>query len=173
MGAEVRDLERLAAVTRAARRLELEPFLQPVIAAAGDRTGSEGAAILEFDKRGKLRRFLAVPPAHRDARRRPPFPIDESVEGLAIKQCEPLRIPDDKTDTGLRTSAALNLTSITRCLLGLALMGNVPVVLEAVNQNQPDYTEEDVTILETLAGMACLAELPELDRNATCDGLME
>jgi hypothetical protein len=145
MDAEIRDLERSGAVTRAARCLELEPFLQPVIAADSELPGSEGAAILEFDERGKSLRFLAVPRADPDARHRPPIPIDESFEGPAIKRSEPLPIPDHKTDTSLRTSA------------GVTLMRDMPGVLEAVNKNQPDYTEEDVTILETLASMAALA----------------
>jgi signal transduction histidine kinase len=61
----------------------------------------------------------------------------------------------------------------------LMLMGKAIGMLEAVNKNPPHYTEEDVTVLETLAGYAALAmdrdtlhrrvdaslaELAELDR---------
>src|SRR5512146_835891 len=111
MSDDLHDLERLAMVTRAARGLELEPFLQTVIAAASDLTHSEVAAILEFDERGKSLRFLAAPPSHLDARYGPPIPIDESAAGWAIKNCEPLRIPDKKTDSSLLAGADLTLTS--------------------------------------------------------------
>jgi signal transduction histidine kinase len=161
---ELRDLERLAAVTRAARSLELEPYLQTVIAAASDLTGSEVAAILELDERGKSLRFLAVPPAHPDARQGPPIPMDESAAGWAIQQCKSLRLPDPATDSSLLSGADLTLTSQTHSLLvvPLVLTGKVLGALEAVNKNHADYTEEDVIILETLAALAAL----EMDRNS-------
>src|SRR5512140_504463 len=93
---EVRDLDRLASVTRAARNLELEPLLQEVIAAASELTGSEVAAILEFDERGKSLRFLAVPPAYLDARRPAHIPITDSVAGLATQQSASVRNPGQK-----------------------------------------------------------------------------
>lgn len=181
MSDATRDLERLAAVARAARDLELEPFLQTVIAAASELTGSEVAAILEFDERDKWLRFLAVPPASLDARRRPPIPIDQSMAGAAIQRCEPIRYPDQTAAPSLLAGADLALTSNARSLLvvPLVVVGRVLGVLEAVNKDGADYTEEDVIILETLAGMAALAmersslkyrvdaslaELSELDR---------
>ena len=99
MNDELRDLERLAEVTRAASRLELEPYLQMVIAAASELTGSEVAAVLEFDERGKSLRFLAVPPAYLAARHSPPIPVDESAAAWAIKHCAPLRIPNPGTES--------------------------------------------------------------------------
>ncbi len=178
---ELRDLERLAEITCSASSLELEPYLQTVLSAASELTGSEVAAILEFDERGKSLRFLAVPPAHLDARQGPPIPLDESAAGWAIKQCKPLRIPRREADAGLLAGADLTLASPTRSALvvPLMLMGKALGALEAVNKTDADYTEEDVFILETLASLAALAinrnslkhhmdaslsELSELDR---------
>ena len=175
------DLERLAAITRAACNLDFEPLLQLVITAAMELTGSEAAAILEFDERGKSLRFMAVPPAHQDVRRNPPIPLRESAAGRAILDRAPLRIADDGTEASLFSSADLKLTSKTHSLLAvpLALTDKVLGVLEAVNKNKAHYTEEDVTILETLAAVvapamdrqalkyrmeASFAELAELDR---------
>ena len=98
---DVRTLDRLASVTRAARSLELEPLLQEVIAAASELTGSEVAAILEFDERGKSLRFLAVPPVYLDARRPAPIPLTGSVAGLAIQQCASIRLPDQKQGSSM------------------------------------------------------------------------
>jgi signal transduction histidine kinase len=160
----VPGVERLAAVTRAASRLELEPLLQTVTDAAGDLTGSEAAAILEFDERGRSLRFLIVPPECHAARQLAPIPLEQSAAGLAIQNGEPLRIPGDAVDPGFLARPDLALTSTTRSLLVVPLIaaGRMIGVLEAVNKNASDYTEEDVTILETLAAVAALA----MDRGA-------
>ncbi len=173
--------ERLAAVTRAASNLELEPFLQMVVATAGECTGSEVAAILEFDERGKSLRYLAVPPAYESARRGPPIPLDQCAAAAAIQERRPFQFPDGATDSSILDSADLKLTPSTRSVLvmPLVLAGRVLGVLEAANKNQAHYTEEDVTFVETLAPLAALAmqhadlshrleaslsELAELDR---------
>jgi signal transduction histidine kinase len=174
-------LEGLLAIGRAARSLEFEPFLQTVVAVASELTESEFAAILEFDERGKSLRFLAVSPAYEAARKDSPIPLDQSVAASVIEKCEPLRVPDGKTDLGALTGADLRFTSKTRSLLAVPLMlaGKVLGVLEAINKNGTHYTGEDVTILEMLAAAAALAidrdslkrrmdaslaELSELDR---------
>src|SRR5512143_1762966 len=173
--------ERLAEVTRAAGRLELEPLLQTVIDAASELTGSEAAAILEYDERGRSLRFRAVPPACQDARQLASVPMEHSAAGLAIQKCGPLRIPGDQPDPDLLTRPDLALASTTRSLLAVPLVveGRTLGVLEAVNKDGADYTEEDATILETLASVAAfamdrtalrhrveasMAELSELDR---------
>ncbi|HEX8992651.1 MAG TPA: GAF domain-containing sensor histidine kinase [Anaerolineales bacterium] len=174
-------LELLTAVTRAARDLEFEPFLQTVLSAAAGLTRSEAAAILEYDDRTRSLRFLAVPPANQDLRHTPPIPLEESTAGLAIRQCRPLRIPEPGTDPRPLTGVDLQLASRTQsvAVVPLTLKGKVLGVLEAVNTSQPHYTEEDVSVLETLAAVtalamdhnalrlrmeASLAELAELDR---------
>ncbi len=152
-------LEGLLAIARAARSLELEPFLQTVVAVASELTGSEFTAILEFDERGKSLRFLAVSPAYEAARHGSPIPLNQSAAAAAIKNCEPLRIPDDNTDLGALTGADLRFTSKTRSLLAvpLTLAGKVLGLLEAINKNEAHYTGEDVTILEMLAAATALA----------------
>ncbi len=174
-------VERLAEVTRAACTLELEPLLQMAIDAAGGLTGSEAAAILEFDERARSLRFLAVPPAYQDLRQHAPIPLEQCAAAPAIQKCEPFRITSQQADPDLRTRPDLVLAPATRTLLAvpLSVSGRTLGVLEAVNKNGADYTEEDVTILETLAAVvavamdrnvlkhrvdASLAELTELDR---------
>jgi signal transduction histidine kinase len=156
--------ERLAEITRAACKLELEPLLQGVLDTASELTGSEATAILEFDERGRSLRYLAVSPAGRDALRLAPVPVEHSAAGMVIQNCEPLRIPGDPVDPDLLTRPDLALASTTRSLLVVPLIaaGRSLGVLEAVNKNGAHYTEEDVTILETLAAVAALA----MDRGA-------
>jgi signal transduction histidine kinase len=157
-------LERLAEITRSARNLELGPFLQLVIAATTELTGSEAAAILEFDERSRSLRYAAVSPAYEDLRYGPPIPVGESAAAWPIERCEPLRIPTDGTDSSLIARSGLTLPSKTDSLLAvpLMLMGRALGVLQAVNTKHTHYTEEDVTILETLATLATVA----IDRDA-------
>ena len=175
-------LERIAEVTRdAANAPELEPWLQSVIAAASELTGSESAALLEFDEQSKSLRFLAVPPVHQAMLRGARIPVDETPAGWAIKEHQPLRIPSSRMVAGRFSGADFALASPTRCLVAVPLMlrGKALGALEAFNKSETDYTEEDVTILETLAAAVSLtlghtklqhsmessfSELSELDR---------
>src|SRR5512140_1023823 len=122
MSDEMSILDRLASVTRAARSLELEPFLQAVIAAASELTGSQVSAILEFDERGKSLRFLAVPLAYLDARRPSPIPLDETIAGRAIQQREPIRFPDPEQGSSEVPGADLALPAKARTLLAVPLI---------------------------------------------------
>ncbi len=164
MNDEVRHWDRLTSLIRAARSLELEPLLREVIAAASDLTGSEVAAILEFDERGKSLRFLSVPPQYLGTHRFQPIPMDKTIASLAIQQCAPVRFPDPKQDSSQFPDADLSLTPKIESLLVVPLLasGTVLGVLEAFNKSTSDYTEEDATILETLAAVAALA----LERNS-------
>jgi len=172
--------EGLLAIARAARGTELVPFLQTVAAVASELSGSEAAAILEFDERVRSLRFLAVAPASESSRLGAPIPLDQSAAAAAIQDRES-RIADGEAGRELPTGADLIFTSKARSLLAVPLVvtGKVLGVLEAVNKDSAHYTEEDVTILETLAAAAAaaidrdhlqhrldasLAELSDLDR---------
>ena len=62
--------ERLSEVIRdLTYAVEVEPFLQKVVAAASELTDSEAASILELDEQGESLRFLAAPKVHKDALR--------------------------------------------------------------------------------------------------------
>jgi signal transduction histidine kinase len=157
-------LERLTNVTRsAASAPELEPWLQSVIAAASELTGSEAAAILEYDEQDKSLRCLAVPPIHQAELRGLRIPVDETPAGWAIQEQQPLRIPRARMTAGRFSGADFTLASPTHCLVAVPLMlrGKALGALEAFNKSEVDYTEEDVTILETLAASVALA----LDHN--------
>jgi signal transduction histidine kinase len=135
-----------------------------VLGAALELTGSKAAAILEFDERGRSLRYLAVSPAWQSTHLDQPIPLDQSALSAAIQRCEPLRIPDGNGTPVAFAASDAEPTLKTRSLLAvpLVLLGKALGVLEAVNKNGTHYTEEDVTILETLAAYAALA----VDRDA-------
>ena len=60
-------MERLLEISRTlSASLDLEPFLQSLIAAASELTGCETASILEPEEDGEQLHFLALPWFHRD-----------------------------------------------------------------------------------------------------------
>ena len=174
--------ERLLEVTRVlGATLELEPFLQTVISAAIELTDSEAASILEFDESSEALRFLSAPWYHQDVLRTIKVPVDESAAGWVYRNVKPLHIPDTKADPRHFSAVDFAAAFETRSLLAVPLLvkGKPLGVLEAVNKSSAHYTEEDITILETLAVPAALAiqnmnlqrrmeasfsELSELDR---------
>ena len=175
--------ERLLEITRnLGAALELGPFLHKMLSAARELTASETVSILELDETSGQFRFAATLWGQRDALHGMKVPLEGSAAGQVFAQRKPLRISNLTTDS--RQFSALEFASAfeTRTLLGVPLLsrGQALGVLEAVNKaNNVHYTEEDITILETLAAPAALAihndalrrridasytELAELDR---------
>lgn len=182
-GEREQHLERLLEITRElGTALDLEPFLRTVLLAARELTASESASILELDESSGQFRFVATLWGDRDALRGTKVPLEGSAAGQVYGQRKPLRSASLRTDE--RQFSALDFASAfeTRTLLGVPLLvrGQALGVLEVVNKaGSIHYTEEDITILETLAVPAALAihsdglrrridvsytELAELDR---------
>lgn len=174
--------ERLSEVLRnLSTAPDLDSILHTVIAEVSELTDSTAASILEFDETDRSLRFLAAPWFHWEALRAVKVPLDASAAGWVYREAKPLHIPDTTKDSRHFSAADLASAFTTRSLLAVPLMvkGKPIGVLEAVNKNKADYTEEDATILETLAAPAALAmynanlqrrleaslsELAELDR---------
>jgi len=78
----IQRLERLLEISRnLSASLELEPFLQSVIAVASELTGSEVASILELEEGVEQLCFVALPWFHREALKSAKVPLDSSIAG--------------------------------------------------------------------------------------------
>lgn len=153
-------LQRLLDLARALGTVPaLEPYLQTVMSAARELTGSAQASLLEFNEVDGSLRFLAAPSEFREALRGAQVPADGSAAGKVYREGEPLHIPDMKADSRYFSALDFALAFETRSLLAVPLLvrGKPIGVLEAVNKNNAHYTEEDVTILVTLAALAASA----------------
>src|SRR5215510_827193 len=96
---ELPRLERLVDVTRALGSTpDLEAFLRTVIAAAAELTGSQAAAILEYEPASETLVFSAAPAAHWEALRSLHVPLEGSAAGWVYLQGKTLHIPDTQTD---------------------------------------------------------------------------
>ena len=154
-------LERLLEVVRGLTTApDLESFLQTVINEAIELTDSELSSILEYDPDAEELRFLAMPWFQRDLLRPVGVPLDGSAAGWVYRRGQPLIIQDVKVDQRHFKVVDRVTKHTTHSLVAVPLMvrGEVVGVLEALNKkDNAHYTEEDLTILETLAALAAQA----------------
>jgi len=161
-------LERLLEVVRGLTTSpDLDSFLQSIISEASELTDSELASILEYDESAEELRFLAVQWFDRDVLRPMGVPVDGSAAGVVFTRAQPLIIQDAKADKRHFKVVDRATSHETHSLVAVPLMvrGEVIGVLEALNKkDHAHYTEEDLSILETLGALAAQAM-----QNATLD----
>ncbi len=154
-------MERLLEVTRnLSASLDFEPLLHSMISLVCELTSSETASILRHDPASDTLSFLAMPFYHRDAMRTARVPVDGSAAGLAFSQQRPVQMSDAPTDSRHFKEVDRLTGFTTRSLLAVPLIfrGEPIGVIEAVNKiGDAHYTEEDVTVLETIGAQAALA----------------
>lgn len=154
-------LERLLEVVRGLTTApDLETFLQTVISEATELTNSELASILEYDENASELRFLAMQWFERDLLRPMSVPLDGSAAGWVFRKGQPLIIQDVRADQRHFKVVDRMTNHQTQSLVAVPLMvrGQVVGVLEALNKkDNTHYTEEDLTILETLGALAAQA----------------
>ena len=157
----IQRMERLLEMSRKlSASLELEPFLQSILAAASDLTGSETASILAPEEGGEQLRFLALPWFHRDLLKSIKVPLQTSLAGWVFEQGQPVIIPDVAAEPRHFKGADTAADFITHSLMAVPVtfQGGKLGVLEVVNKTgKAHYTEEDLTIVETLASQAAIA----------------
>jgi signal transduction histidine kinase len=154
-------LERLLEVVRGLTTApDLETFLQTIISEATELTSSELSSILEYDETAEELRFLAMQWFERDLLRPMGVPLEGSAAGWVYRRGQPLIIQDVKKDQRHFNLVDRMTNHQTQTLVAVPLMvrGEVVGVLEALNKkDDAHYTEEDLTILETLGALAAQA----------------
>jgi signal transduction histidine kinase len=157
----IEHLERLLEVVRGLTTApDLESFLQTVISEATELTNSELSSILEYDETAEELRFLAMHWFQRDLLRPVGVPLDGSAAGWVYRRRQPLIIQDARADQRHFKVVDRVTKHETHSLIAVPLMarGEVLGVLEALNKkDNAHYTEEDLTILETLGALAAQA----------------
>jgi signal transduction histidine kinase len=157
-------------------------YLQSLLSAAVELTGSETASILEYDGEASGLRFRAVPWFDINALSPIDVPLNSSAAGWVVRKAAPLIITDASRDKRLFHDVDAVSDFKTRSLLAVPLKWNDKIlgVFEALNKaGDAHYTEDDVAILEALASLAAArlhsealeararvssAEVAELDR---------
>jgi signal transduction histidine kinase len=176
-------LESLLEITRSLSTApELETVFTRLISTAAELTGCEAASILQVDDGGEQLSFAALPWYHREALTPLKIPVQNSAAGWAVLNNKPLLIQDASKDKRhyKETDLVANFTTRSLIAVPIAFGGETLGVMEAVNKaGGSPFTEEDLSIIETLASQAAvamqnarlvgklkkaLAEMEELDR---------
>jgi len=154
-------LERLLETNRSlSAPLEVEQILQSMTALAAELTSSELASILKYEPESGKLRFIAMPWFYRDALREQRVSVDRSIAGWAYREAKPVIVLDVQADPRHDRSVDQATDFETRSILAVPVIyrGEPIGVLEAVNKTgQVHYTEEDLSLLETLASQAAIA----------------
>jgi signal transduction histidine kinase len=157
----IQRLERLLEISRSiTSTLDSSLLLQMIIDVACELTQSEAASILLHDSATGELRFHAIPDDQRSTLSQISVPIDSSLAGWVFTHSRPMVIQDAANDPRIYREVDRVLDFQTKSILGVPLIiVDEPIgVLEVVNKKrQANYTEDDLTILETLASQAAIA----------------
>jgi signal transduction histidine kinase len=158
---KVRQLERIVEISRfLSSTHDLTRLLQAVVDVACELTYSEAASIMLFDPASGELRFEAAPDFQRSSLSTISVPLESSVAGWIFTNARPMVIQDASSDPRVYREVDKTLQSHTESLLGVPLMvKQKPIgVIEAINKKDDgQYTEDDLAVLETLAGQAAIA----------------
>lgn len=162
----IHRLERLIAINRSlGSSKDLDGLLQTVVDAVCELLDSEFSVILMYEEETDLLKFVAGPPAYREAMKRTRVPLEKSIAGWVYKQSKPIHIPDVRNDLRVLPDVENILGYKTRSILAIPLTFRSETigVIEAVNKrDNSHYTEDDVTFLETLASQTAVVTLGTL-----------
>jgi len=158
---------------------ELDQALLQLVIAAADLTGSEAGSILRFDPDSNRLFFVVAPWFQQGPLEKVSIPIEGSMAGWAFANRETLVVQDAEKDPRHFRAVDLATDFKTSSLLAVPLIfqGEAFGILEVINkQDNAHYTEDDVTILELLAGYISLVlpiYLPRPTVNAALDEITE
>jgi len=155
-------LEHLLALCRKiSEHQELDPILQSIIQAASELTGSESSSILIYEQGTRSLRFRAIPVHLMKSVKLISVPLERSVAGWVFRNRKPMVLGRQRSaEDPIYRVVDRELSAETRTLLAVPMVvrGRTIGVLETVNkQDDNDYTEEDVKMVEILAALAAIA----------------
>jgi signal transduction histidine kinase len=158
---KVRKLERIVEISRQLSAThDLAKLLQAIVDIASELTDSAGASILLYDHASGELRFEAMPGFQDQDMKGMSVPLDSSIAGWIFTHTRPMVLQDATKDPRIYREIDKSTEFQTTSLLGVPLMVNQqPIgVIEAVNKrDMGHYTEDDLAVLETLAGQAAVA----------------
>jgi signal transduction histidine kinase len=154
-------LERLLEVSRNLNaNLDLDSYLKSIIEIASELTYSQETSILEIAEEGDHLHYTAAPWYRIEKLRSLSIPLEKSVAGWSFTHGQPLIIQDAINDPRLfkEVDRVLEFETINIIVVPMMIKGQPIGVMEAVNKiSRANYTEEDVSTLETLAAQAAVA----------------
>ena len=156
----LKRMERLMDISRIlVSTLDLPKLLHQIVLAAAELTDTEVASIMLFDPQSGELRFEAATNLKDSGLKGIVVPVEGSIAGWIVTHAEPLVVPDTAKDPRWSQQVDQKTSFITRSILGAPLVTRDKTLgaLEAINKRRGTFTDEDVTVLQTLAAQASVA----------------
>ncbi|MGD0879639.1 MAG: ATP-binding protein [Anaerolineales bacterium] len=142
-----------------ASTLDLDILLNQIVSAASDLTESEAASILLYDDAARQLHFQVATNLDQPTMRGLVVPLDGSIAGWIVSNHKAARITNAQIDPR-HFSTIEKQTHITTCsLLGVPLITKEKVVgvLEVINKQVGEFTDDDEDLMQVLGAQAAVA----------------
>lgn len=142
-----------------ASTLELDTLLKKIVNASANLCAAEAASILLFDQVKEQLYFQATSNLEAPVMRGLNVPIDSSVAGWVLTHKQSVIIPDVSKDPRHFREIAKATNISTKSLLGIPLVTQEKVigVLELINKQTGEFSNEDLEIICALGAQAAIA----------------
>ncbi len=158
--AELEDYRRLIEIAaELSSQLDLSTLLIRITEAARDITDSEAASILLYDENTRELYFQTATNIDEPTMRGLVVPLEGSIAGWVLRNQQPVRVDDTRTDPRYYGEVAQIVSYDTRSLLAVPMRtkNRIVGVLEVLNKKEGHFTDSDEHLLTVLAGQAAIA----------------
>jgi len=142
-----------------ASTLDLKTLLDRIVHAAADLSNAEAASILLYDENKRQLHFETTTNLDEPLMRGLIVPVDSSIAGWIVLNCEPVIIDDTQKDSRHYSEIAKYTNVTTTSMLGVPLVAKDEMigVLEAINKIEGNFNEDDQDVLMALGAQAAVA----------------
>ena len=154
------DNRRLIDIARdLASTLDLDILLNHIVSAASDLTKTAAASILLYDDAARQLSFQVATNLDQPTMRGLAVPLEGSIAGWIVTHHKAARITNVKEDPRHFSTIEKKTHFTTRSLLGVPLITKDKVVgvLEVINKQVGDFTDDDEDLLQVLGAQAAVA----------------
>ena len=142
-----------------ASTLDLDILLNQIVSAASDLTEAEAASILLYDDAARQLYFQVATNLDQPTMRGLVVPLDASIAGWIVTNHKAARIANVKEDPRHFFPIEKHTHNTTCSLLGVPLITKDKVVgvLEVINKQVGEFTEDDEDLMQVLGAQAAVA----------------
>jgi signal transduction histidine kinase len=157
---QLENYRRLIDIARdLASTLDLDILLNRIVCAAADLSAAQAASILLYDEAARQLYFQVATNLDKPTMRGLAVPLEGSIAGWILTNRQPVRTPDVSCDPRHFAVIEKQTHIATRSLLGVPLItkDRVVGVLEAINKQSGEFTQDDQDLLQILGAQAAVS----------------
>ena len=142
-----------------ASTLDLDILLNHIVSAASDLTETEAASILLYDDAARQLYFQVATNLDQPTMRGLVVPLEGSIAGWIVTNHKSARIPNARGDPRHFSTIEKQTHVTTKSLLGVPLINKDKVVgvLEVINKQVGNFSDDDEDLLKVLGAQAAVA----------------